>query len=106
MSLAIRDTTTVPPEDWLYHVAATGLTITTKNYETLYPLVIEHCKSNNVAIPSQQEVIDYLCANVHVPCYDSETHVPLINKMGLPFVRPNTGCCGAMPSSIMEESGM
>ena len=37
---------------------------------------------------------------------DSETHEPLINKMGLPFVRPNTGCCGAMPSSIKEESGM
>jgi hypothetical protein len=106
MSLAIRDTTTVPPEDWLYYVEATGLTITTKNYQTLYPAVVEHCRSNNVPVPSEQEVIDYNCLNSHVPCYDSETHVPLINKMGLPFVRPNTGCCGAMPSSIREESGM
>jgi hypothetical protein len=106
MSLAIRDTSTIPPEDWVFFVPATGVTITTKNYQLLYPMVVEHCQSNKVSVPSEQEVIDYNCLNSHVPCYDSETHEPLINKMGLPFVRLNVGCCGAMPSSIREESGM
>jgi hypothetical protein len=106
MSLAIRDTSTIPPEDWIYVVAQTNHPVRTKNYSLLYPEIVDHCTSNRIPVPSQQEVIDYLCANVHVPCYDSETHVPLINKMGLPFVRPNTGCCGAMPSSVQQESGM
>jgi hypothetical protein len=105
VSLAIKDTGTVPPENWSYYVEQTNFTVSTKNYSLLYQLVVEHCQANNAPVPSQQDVTDWQCANLHVSCYESETHVPLINKMGLPFVAKKTSCCQPMPfSPIVEET--
>lgn len=94
MSFALRDINTVPPEDWVYYIPETNFTVQTKNYSRLYPEILIHCQSNHIQPPTEQEVIDYLCLNVHTPCYDQETRVPLINKMGLPFVRSGAACCG------------
>jgi hypothetical protein len=95
MSLAIRDTSVVPPESWIYLVEQTGVLITTKNYAMLYPLVVQHCQSNNVPVPSQQDVVNYICKEAHVPCFDRETHQPLINKFTLGLPNPiSSGCCG------------
>jgi hypothetical protein len=82
---------------WSFYVEQTGVTISTKNYFQIYPLVVKHCKSNNVTVPSEQQVIDAMCSALRIPCFDDETHEPLINKMGLPFVRPPSGCCATIP---------
>lgn len=95
MNLVIQDTDHVPPEDWNYLVEATGFTVRTKYYGQLYPQIVTHCKSNNVPIPDQQQVIDYLCRNVTVPCF--EGNEPIINKWqsGI-FKLPSVGCCGKL----------
>ena len=96
MPLRIRDVSVVPNGDWRYYIADTNYTVKTKNFTRLYPMIVEHCKTNNVAIPSEQEVVDYLCRTLTIPCYDSEDmQTPFINAwtMGLP--KPaSRGCCG------------
>lgn len=89
----IRDTTAVPSEGWQYP-GLNGHLIHTHNYSLLYGLVVEHYQSNGAPIPSQQTVIDWMCANLVIPCYESATHEPLVNKftMGLPAARHS--CCG------------
>lgn len=95
MPLRIRDTSVVPPQDWSYYVSETGYMVKTKNFYQAYPMIVEHCQSNNVAVPSQQTVIDYFCNNLTIPCYESDTHAPLVNAwtLGLPKP-PRIGCCG------------
>lgn len=95
MSLAIRDISVVPWNDWSYYVAPTNFMVKTKNYYRLYPEVVIHCTSNGVPVPSQQDVIDYCCANLNIPCYETENHEPLVNAWTLGLPRPATlGCCG------------
>lgn len=96
MSLVIRDTSVVPPNGWPYTVTSTSTTITSFNYQMLYPKIREHCISNNVSVPSQQEVIASLCESLSIPCYESESHAPLINKfaLGIPNAPRLGGCCG------------
>lgn len=91
--LRIRDTNTVPFEDWTF--VLDGQTFSTKNYTLLYPKIIQFCQSNNVTAPSEQEVIDYLCVNSHIPCFEDETREPLINKwsLGVPVPPRPGGCC-------------
>lgn len=103
MSLAIKDTSSVPPETWLFYVAATNFTVSTRNYSLLYPKIVEHCRANNVGVPSEQEVVDQMCRDLHISCYDAETHTALINKLGLPFVPPPAGCCGSVPAAPKVE---
>ncbi len=95
MSLVIKDTDHVPPEDWIYLVEQTGFTVRTKYYRSLYPEIVKHCQSNGMPIPSEQDVINSLCANVTIPCYDGMT--PLVNKWqsGV-FTLPSVGCCGKL----------
>jgi len=95
MPLTIKDTSVVPPEDWSYYVQETNFTVTTKNFYRTYPMIIEHCQSNNITPPSEQEVIDQMCERLHIPCYESDNREPFVNAwtMGLP--KPaRIGCCG------------
>lgn len=95
MSLLIRDSSVVPPEDWAYYVPQTNFMVKTKNFAQLYILVKQHCLSNGVNPPDQQTVIDYICNNSHVPCYESENAAPLANAWFLNLPVPaKTGCCG------------
>lgn len=93
--LVIRDTNAPPPERFHFPVKATGHTVDAGNYNQLFENIRAHCVANGIPGPSDQEVIDYLCRNTHISCYDSETRAPLINALtqGLPYVPP--GCCGA-----------
>lgn len=93
--LKIQDTSVVPPEDWQYYVQPTNFTVKTKNYAQLYPLVRQHCLSNGVNPPSEQQVIDAVCNSTHVPCYDSDSGALIPNAwfLNLP-VPPKLGCCG------------
>jgi hypothetical protein len=102
MSLQIKDVSTVPPESWVYHIEEINLNVSTRNYQLLYPTIVERCRDNNVPIPTEQDVIDQLCKNLRVPCYDDQTRQPLINKMGLPFVAPASSCCNPKKSVIEE----
>ena len=84
---------TVPQEGWQYLVEATGTMITTRNFSMLYPIILQHCKSNNVPAPTEQDVINYICANLFVACY--EGLVPLVNKWSMNIPRPRAlgSCC-------------
>jgi hypothetical protein len=96
MALVIRDTETLPPEDWTYYVQPTNHMVRTKSYVRLYPEVKLHCLSNGVNPPSEQEVIDYNCHNAHVPCFDSESASLIPNAWTLNLAIPPRlgGCCG------------
>lgn len=93
--LVIQDTSIVPPEGWSYTVESTGTKISTRNYVLLYPMIRQHCISNGVGIPSEQDVIKYLCETLIIPCYQAEDHVPLINKfaLGVPNAPRLGSCC-------------
>lgn len=105
MSLAIRDTSTIPPEDWTYEVPGfndgtrnvASFVISTKNYGQLYPQIVDYCQANQLPVPSPQAVTDQCCERLHIACYDTETHEPLINKIGLPFIPTVTSCCTKIP---------
>jgi hypothetical protein len=104
VSLTIIDTSTVPPENWSYLVSQTGVYVSTKNYSLLYGMVVDHCKANNVPVPSEQDVIDWMCNNLTIHCAEGST--PLINRftLGLAPVQPK-GCCGQqMPMPTQKES--
>lgn len=93
----MRDSGTVPPERWHYPVSATGYDVYAPNWPALYSEVEKHCLANNVSPPGLQEIIDWCCQNLHIPCYESATKTPLVNAFvqGLPVVLP--GCCGTKP---------
>ncbi len=96
MPLRIKDISVLPKGDWQYYVESTNYTVTTKNYYRLYPEVVEHCKTNNVTVPSEQEVIDQMCDKLYIPCFESEDmQTPFVNKwfLGLP-PQVRRGCCG------------
>lgn len=95
MSLRLQDTSVVPPEDWSYYVQPTNFTVKTKNYTQLFILIRQHCLSNGVNPPDDQTVIDYLCANSHIPCYDSDSGSLIPNPWSLSLPLPEkVGCCG------------
>lgn len=102
--LVIRDTSVVPQEKWHYPVAATGYTVYAPNWPALYSMVEAHCRANNVSVPSEQDVITWSCNNLSVPCYESETRQPLVNKFGLP-AKPTPSCCGSsVPLPAQKEA--
>lgn len=92
MPLWIRDQSAVPKERWHYPSLVAGKPIYAPNYNALYPEVVKHYSANNAAIPGEQEVIDWMCANLSIPCV--EGNQPLINRWmpGLPGKAPT--CCG------------
>ena len=93
--LVIQDTETVPGEDWFYVIQSTNHKISVKNFTRLYPEVVRHCLANGINPPDQQTIIDFVCANSHVPCYDSESGTLISNPwtLNLPLP-PKLGCCG------------
>lgn len=108
MLLTIRDTSTVPPEDWAYEVVGNdttpAFTVSTRNYSLLYNRVTDYCQANNLPIPSQQDVINQMCERLHIACVDNETHKPLINKFGLSFIPKRSTCCTPIPVAPVPES--
>lgn len=92
--LVIRDTSVVPQDGWPYPVQSTGDTIVTRNYNLLYPMIRQHCIANGVGVPSEQDVIKYLCETLIIPCYEDEGRTPLINKFSLGIPNPpRLGTC-------------
>ncbi len=96
MSLVILDSSVVPkPLGWAYRVESTNYVIHTPIYSQIYPMVVAHCTANNVYVPSQQEVIDQMCAELFVPCNDSSGGEAIANKWKLNLPVPQLkGCCG------------
>lgn len=92
--LKIRDTGSVPTERWQYP-GINGYVIMAPNWSALYPMIVDHYTANAQQPPSEQAVIDYCCSQLSVPCYDSDTHEPLVNRwlLGTPG-KPPAGCCG------------
>jgi hypothetical protein len=93
MSLVIRDTSSVPPDRWSYYVAATLHRIESPNWNALYDLVSRHCVVNGVPVPSLQDVVDQVCRELHVNCYDDQTRQPLVNKFSLGLPHKPSSCC-------------
>lgn len=92
--LVISDTSVVPGEKFHFPVTATGVDIYAPNYPALFSMVQQHCIANNVSYPGDQAIIDFLCLNTHVPCYQSETRKPLVNAFLMQLPLPPTSCCG------------
>lgn len=95
MPLVIRDTSSVPPERWNFHVEATGFTVYAPNWQALYPMVKTHCESNNVPVPSEQDIINQVCERLSVPCYERETRQALVNRFVTGLPAPAPSCCGS-----------
>ncbi len=96
MPLRILDSSVVPkPLGWAYYVEATNYTVHTPIYSQIYPMVVAHCKGNNVSVPTWQEVVDQMCRELFIPCNDSSGGEPIVNKwqLGLP-IPALKGCCG------------
>lgn len=106
MALVIRDTNTIPPERFHYPVAQTEMDIYAPNYNSLYGMIVQHCQANNISPPGEQAVIDWLCVNLSLPCYDSGDRQPLINRwtMGTPGELPSS-CC-SKPAAPVQIEGM
>lgn len=92
MSLWIRDTSTIPDGGWRYQ-GLDGFVIITRNYSIFYDEVVKHYTANNATPPTREAVIQYLCQNVNVPCYDGPE--PFANRWseGLPSQFQSGGCC-------------
>src|ERR1043166_7553965 len=96
----IRDTSSVPDHGWTYTVEQTGFTISTRNYDLLFTLIRQHCTSNNVPAPTDQQILVSFFANLAIPCV--EGNQPLINRFtqGLPSVTSIAHCCGGQQAPV------
>ncbi len=95
MSLEIKDTSTVPnPNGWEYYVEPTNYTVITRNYAQIYPMVVQHCLANGTHPPTEQQVIDQMCAKLHVPCHDGGNVMENPWSLNLPLPARVGGCCG------------
>ena len=81
----------VPPEGWRYLVSQTGFMVTAPNWPALYPAIQTHCESNGVPVPSEDEVIVWVCQSLTVPCREGKDAYAnnFVNMM--PVRNPN--CC-------------
>lgn len=95
MHLVIKDEGAVPADHWHYLVPSTGVTVKAPNYPALYPEILRHCATNELPAPSEQEVVDWCCANLKIACIETETRKPLINKFTLELPVVQQGCCGS-----------
>lgn len=92
MALVLKDPSVVPDTGWMFPHVAPGQFICVRNYQILYSEVEKVYRSNNQPVPSEQDVIDWMCANLYLECREGPT--PFINRFtqGLPI--PAKGCCG------------
>lgn len=94
MALAIRDTNSPPPERFHFPIPQTGFDVDAGSYNQLFENIHQHCVANNIPEPDRQTVIDFLCNNTHVPCYDDHTRIPLVNAFTMSVPVPTRSCCG------------
>lgn len=86
--LTIRDTKTTPRERRWWYPGLNGHEVSSNSYSNLKREVAEHYRSNGQPVPSEQQIIDYLCANLSVPCYEGKEpfrnffHRPAASKIG------------------------
>ena len=71
-NLWIRDTSSVPQGGWRYPVVATEYLVKRPNYNALYPAIVQHCETNSAEVPSEEEVTQWLCDNLLIPCYEDK----------------------------------
>lgn len=92
MALWIRDTNAVPDGGWRYPHVAPDKFVHAPNYNALYPAVVNAYAINEQPPPSQEQVINWLCTNLSIPCF--EGNQALVNKFVLGLPTPVKGCCG------------
>lgn len=72
--LTIRDKSTTPKEKWRYP-AVDGSEIITNSWMNLKIEVRQHYAANGQPVPDEQTIIDWLCKNVSVNCFDNGQEV-------------------------------
>ena len=72
--LRIQNTNVSPRlrDRWRYP-ATDGTDIVASSYMNLKREVAEHYRTNSQPIPDEQTIIDWLCQNVRVQCFDGQT---------------------------------
>lgn len=70
MPLTIRDTNTTPRERSWPFPAVDGSVMTSNSWMNLKNLVHQHYTTNGRPVPTEQEIIQYVCDEVTVPCFD------------------------------------
>ena len=71
MPLTIRDTNTTPRERyWPFPSVEDGKELKSNSWMNLKNEVLQHYRANGRTVPTEQEIIDYVCRNVSVPCYE------------------------------------
>lgn len=94
MSLVIRDNSVTPRDGWSYYVEATNYTVTTRNPNLIYSMVVKHCLANGINPPTEQQVIDWQCQNLNIPCHDGGNLMENSWSLSLPLPPRTGGCCG------------
>lgn len=70
MALSIRDTKTTPRERRWVFPDVNGKEIAESSYMNLKREVTMHYRANGQTIPSEQQIIRYVCENLTVPCFE------------------------------------
>lgn len=68
--LTIRDTKTTPRERFWPFPGVDGKEIKENSYMNLVREVKQHYAANGRTPPTDQEIVDYVCREVSVPCYE------------------------------------
>jgi hypothetical protein len=88
--LTIRDTSVSPPEKrWDYYVKETNHTVTVASYCNLKNAVTRHCLSNGVPVPTEEEIIKYLCDNLTIDCRAGRNPYPNLFTKQEEYVHPD-----------------
>lgn len=90
--LRIHDTKSTPRGKWKYP-GVDGFEIVSNSYMNLMREVVIHYKGNGQEPPSEQEIIQYLCDNTPIPCFEGREPYP--NQ----FTDPATYGSGGIHSS-------
>ena len=90
--IRLKDVSSIPDSGWNYP-SVTGKFISGRNYSKFLSDVQEHYRANRRPEPSEQTIVEWMCANLYLPCYDDQTRQPLINRFTRGLVDPPRGCC-------------
>lgn len=94
MPLTIRDTNTTPRErSWPFPSVEPGVELKSNSWMNLKNLVQQHYTANGRTPPTEQEIIQYVCDEVTVSCYN-EDGTPYRNR----FTDPPTFLQRGQPS--------
>lgn len=75
MALTIRDTKTTPRERHWWYPGVNGSEVSESSYSNLKRAVAEHYRTNRQPVPTEQQIIDYCCVNLSVPCYEGKEQI-------------------------------